>query len=211
MPFVAEQISTSKRICTLDFNHHTEIRKHYQKGDMRCPHCHGEVHLVFAQSKRLFWRHNRISPTCPTGGRETAMHLITKQALVARIARDYRSEGLSFEIEHRFPDIGQNGRIADVAVFHENGDVTAYEIQISPISVDDLQQRTEDYKNQGIEVVWIFSEKALKVPSVLLWSVQEFSGVWVVELDMESHPRFSLAKLNAQIKALDENQLLGGC
>lgn len=210
MPFVAEQISTGKRICTLDFKHHLELRRQYQKGDMRCPHCQGAVHLVFAQSKRLFWRHNRLSPTCPIGGRETAIHLITKQSLVARIAQDSRSAGVSFEIEHRFPDVGQNGRIADVAVFYENGDITAYEIQISKISVDDLKNRTEDYKNQGIEVVWIFSTQALSSLGVLLWSVEEFCGAWVVELEAENHPKFSLLKLNARIQMLDDHELFGG-
>lgn len=209
MPFVAEQISTGKRICTLDFDHHLELRKHYEKGDMRCPHCHSTVHLVFAQSKRLFWRHNRISPACPIGGRETAIHLIAKQALVARITQDSRAQGLSFQIEHRFPELGQNGRIADVAVFYENGDTTAYEIQISKISVDELQSRTQDYKNQGIEVVWIFSEQALSSEGVLHWSIKEFSGVWVVDLKTESQPRFSLVKLNARIQMLDDHQLFG--
>jgi len=54
-------------------------------------------------------------------------------------------------LECRFPHIN---RIADVLIGQ-----TVFEIQVSPITVSEVQERNHDYESQGLTIVWLLHDK----------------------------------------------------
>lgn len=86
--------------------------------------------------------------TGPRG--ETRTHADAKR----RIARALAARGLTVRIEAPVRGMAENRR-ADILVTSPAGDRVAVEIQHSPIEPAELLQRTRDYRNLKIGVVWI--------------------------------------------------------
>lgn len=76
-------------------------------------------------------------------------------------------------LEYPLPEAGQHGRIADVAVVFPSGYVLVYECQLASISVEEISQRTTDYANAGVEVVWFLGGKA-STPTIQDWCIDQF-------------------------------------
>lgn len=51
-------------------------------------------------------------------------------------------------------------RVADVFVDLPSGDLLAMECQLSPISIEELEERNGDYQSQGIDCIWALGSKA---------------------------------------------------
>jgi competence protein CoiA len=56
-------------------------------------------------------------------------------------------------LEHRFPNIG---RIADV--FYPSRQII-FEVQVSPISIEEIRARNKDYASLGYDVIWILHDR----------------------------------------------------
>lgn len=56
-------------------------------------------------------------------------------------------------MERPFPQIG---RIADVAHLESN---TVFEIQFSPMSIEEAKSRCRDYESLGLQVVWVLHDQ----------------------------------------------------
>lgn len=61
-------------------------------------------------------------------------------------------------LEHPFPQIG---RIADVAWLPKK---LIFEVQCSPISAQEIEQRNQNYRSLGFQVVWILHDKQFNRP-----------------------------------------------
>jgi hypothetical protein len=59
-----------------------------------------------------------------------------------------------------FIDVLKKRKIADVMIHHQSGQLTAIEVQISPISLHTLNEITYGYQSEGIDVLWAFGEKS---------------------------------------------------
>ena len=114
--------------------------------DYLCPECQGTLRVRGGPGRQIHFYHLRAPRSCRQH-RKGADHLHLQLRLLELIGQD------AAEIESPFPAIG---RIADVAWPAQK---VVYEVQCSPISLDEARQRTSDYRSLGYEVVWILHDK----------------------------------------------------
>lgn len=82
---------------------------------------------------------------------KTAVHLCIQKHLKKVIG-----EGLALEVPFR-----SISRIADAVWESEK---IVFEVQVSPMSADEMRGRVADYRSQGYETVWILSDKLYNRP-----------------------------------------------
>lgn len=82
-------------------------------------------------------------------------------------------------------------RIADLVFDLENGESVVCEIQLSKISMEDLEERTDDYHSIGHSVIWWFGKNA-KRPENVDWH-REYLGFNPCLLDFEYEEEVSVA------------------
>lgn len=119
-----------------------------EKGrDYTCPECGGFLRLRKGRLRTPHFYHTRGSSTCSLSGK-SATHLALQEHLLRLLA----NEGAV--LEHPFPEIG---RIADVACLTTK---KIFEIQCSPLSLEEAERRTGAYEAIGYTVIWILHEKS---------------------------------------------------
>lgn len=109
-----------------------------------CPECKSPVRLRGGPSRQLHFYHLHAHKNCrqhQKGPVHIQLQLIVQSLL---------PEG---QIERAFPKIG---RIADVACEKSK---RIFEIQVSPISAQEVKARTADYESLGYRVIWVLHEK----------------------------------------------------
>ncbi|NBD31972.1 MAG: hypothetical protein GVY17_03100 [Cyanobacteria bacterium] len=131
------------------------------------------------------------------GHPETWQHLLGKQAVYEKIQPYLNNTGFSIELEYAV-DIDENhGRIADLMLLDpERNPLTAYEIQISPISTDELNQRTQDYDKLGIDCIWIFGGENQDNTAIKDWSYS-YCGFFRIISFPSNKARFEKSDLDA--------------
>lgn len=116
-----------------------------QKGvSYHCPECRTELRLRSGIFRRPHFYHTATDRACRLGGK-------TKEHI--EVQRRLKSECPELILERPFPEIG---RIADAAWEKEK---IIFEVQVSPISKEEVRGRIEDYQKAGYSVVWILHEK----------------------------------------------------
>jgi hypothetical protein len=89
---------------------------------------------------------------------ESEEHLLGKTVIAQRVREEYADhEGM--RVEYEVP-IAEVWRIADVMAIFPNGWRIAHECQLASITVEDLQERTEDYLHAGVDVCWWLGKSA---------------------------------------------------
>jgi competence protein CoiA len=111
-----------------------------------CIECHGVVRLRLGLHRRPHFFHLHPTVDCYQNGK-SLIHLQTQCYLQELLPP------LESVLEKRFPLIN---RIADVV--WENRKLI-FEIQCSPISLEEVRERNRDYLSQGYQVVWILHDK----------------------------------------------------
>ena len=111
-----------------------------------CPECRSEVRVRGGPSRQTHFYHFRASKNCRQN-QKSLEHLQLQLRLLDLIGTE------EAQIECPFPTIE---RIADVA-WHAQKII--FEVQCSPIPLQEAQQRTLDYQGQGYQVVWILHDK----------------------------------------------------
>lgn len=124
----------------------SELMRLKNRRDFFCTHCHKPVIFKNGTRKRAHFSHEKkgIFTTNP----ESSAHILVKHAMVKWL----KKQGVNAEVEKRFPSID---RIADVYFENENARF-ALEIQKSPMSDIEFNQRRLDYHSIGMTVIWIF-------------------------------------------------------
>lgn len=138
-----------------------------QKG-LFCPHCYlrlGKLHEVryrHTSSRRVHFYHPKYeseSKDCKNHSAESERHLAAKAA----IAHSLEVSGLTnikLEARLEFLDGGLTFRKPDILVVYPNGAMEAHEIQISPITSNELERRTQGLRQHGCDsVVWYLAGK----------------------------------------------------
>lgn len=124
--------------------------------DFSCVKCAKPVIFKNGTRKIAHFAHekNRIA----TGQSESTIHILVKHALANWLER----QGCVPSVERRFPQID---RIADV-YFEFRNRPYVLEIQKSPMSDPEYQQRIADYQKLNITVIWIFLGSVVKKNNV---------------------------------------------
>jgi competence protein CoiA len=112
----------------------------------RCPECGAHVKVRSGPHRQPHFYHLRASKPCRQH-QKTEEHL----GLQFHLAKQFSS--CDVRMERPFPEVG---RIADVALEKER---IVFEVQCSPISLTEAQERTQDYRFIGWRLIWILSDK----------------------------------------------------
>jgi competence protein CoiA len=107
-----------------------------------CPECHGFVRIRGGGRRQIHFYHARRPASCRQHGKSLA-HLQIQLHLKSLIP--------SLELEKRFEN-----RIADA---HWAEEKIVFEIQCSPITVQEAKSRCEDYLKLGFTPVWILHDR----------------------------------------------------
>lgn len=110
----------------------------------QCPECQATVRVRGGRLRQLHFYH--AGPThCKLSGKSPT-HLQIQLALQKMLAPQ------TVFLEHRFPQIG---RIADLFWPDQK---LVFEVQVSPISADEVYERNLDYQQIGLQVVWVLHD-----------------------------------------------------
>lgn len=110
-----------------------------------CPECACPVQLRSGPHRQPHFYHLRANSTC-TQHKKSEQHLGLQLFLASRIPVK------EMQIERRFPQIN---RIADVAWEARK---IVFEIQCSPMTCAEAENRCRDYRSIGWEILWILSD-----------------------------------------------------
>lgn len=130
---------------------------------LRCRSCSQPMHAKQSSATGLrFFAHTNVVPECPSQG-ESARHLHLKNAF----ARAFRTAGWVAQLE-----VAGEGWRADVLVTAPTGQQVAFEVQLSPITLDEVQERQRRHQASALHTVWVVSGKrplwARSQPTVLV-------------------------------------------
>ena len=114
--------------------------------DYLCPECRGVVRLRKGTLRQPHFYHFRSSSRCRQNGKSAA-HLQLQWAIFSLFP-----SGQS-HMERPFPEIS---RIADVTWETEK---IVFEVQCSPLSLREAEQRCLDYKSVGFTPIWILHDR----------------------------------------------------
>lgn len=110
-----------------------------------CPECRKNLRLRGGWQRQLHFYH--LESTFCRLKQKSLTHLHIQYALQKMLAPH------EVWLEHRFPEIG---RIADV-VWPEKKLI--FEVQVSPISAEEISARNRDYQKVGFHVIWILHDR----------------------------------------------------
>ena len=123
------------------------LEKDVTKQAYTCPACGGGLRLRQGQSIRTHFAHERLRDCIAIFENESPEHLGNKEALYHWAKKDCQ-----VALEYALPEIQQ---IADVLV----NEKLALEVQCSPLSQKLLGDRSQGYRSQGYQVIWLLGEK----------------------------------------------------
>lgn len=127
--------------------HINALEKEPKKQDYYCPACGTSVRLRKGKNVRTHFAHTSIKQCDYYHENESLEHLENKEALFNWAQND----GM-VEMEYPIQELKQ---IADILINNQ----LAIEVQCSPLSSKLLQERSNGYRNSGIQVLWLVGEK----------------------------------------------------
>lgn len=113
--------------------------------DYLCPECSSVLRVRGGKRRQLHFFHLKASPFCKQH-QKGEIHLKLQLHLQSLLKDE------DPHLEFRFPQID---RIADVACLKSK---KIFEIQYSPISFEEAQNRTKDYESLGFQVIWLLHD-----------------------------------------------------
>ena len=170
MPFIAIIKAINKRIDITQVEH---PKLQYSYGDCICQLCRAPLRIRGGPLVRNHFAHDADRP-CDTEYSyqpESPEHREAKRFLLERLRKEfpeYRTATIDVEVP-----IIEIKRVADILVTFLTGWKQAHEIQLSSITADELEERTNDYERAGIDVVWWLG-KGANVESNRRWCIQKF-------------------------------------
>jgi competence CoiA-like predicted nuclease len=176
MPFIARDRSTHARI---DITRYEKPREILVAADIICQFCTQPMIIRAGMIFRAHFAHKALCPTDYVGHPESHEHREGKSLVAARLREEiaeYSTAAIEFEVP--IPEVK---RIADIMVLFPNGWRVAHEIQLASLTTETLQQRTEDYLDAGVDLVWWLGKSA-DTPANRSWCEQYFG--YSLRIDM---------------------------
>lgn len=120
--------------------------KHASKGkDYFCLECQEIVRVRAGPHRHKHFYHLARNISCRLNGKGM-VHLQVQEHI-----KNLLPKGQGF-LEYPFPAVN---RIADVAWLQKQ---LVFEVQCSPISPEEIEQRIQDYRSQGLTVIWVLHD-----------------------------------------------------
>lgn len=126
-----------------------QVHKTRPRVPLRCPECGHGVHAKVSARKLRYFAHDPGRPAnCAWLNESLEHHLLKLELATAIRAADWHAE-----LEVRAPD--GTWRADVLASSHDGTQRVAWEAQLSPITDNDIQERTERYWAEGLGVCWV--------------------------------------------------------
>jgi competence CoiA-like predicted nuclease len=185
VPFIACHRETQARI---DITQYRRPRSELKPGDCQCPLCNGRLSIREPTNRRAHFYH--LSGPCTTSLQlhpESEEHLEGKRYLkehLAKIFHEYTAARLEYEVPIR-----EIRRVADLLVVFPNGWRIAHEVQLAAITPQELEERTDDYAQAGIDVYWWLGGRA-DTAANHNWCFERFGFSLTIDIaaDIQRHP-----------------------
>ena len=116
-----------------------------KKLDYSCPECGDILRIKEGAHRRKHFFHTNLKVHCRQKNKN-GIHLLVQKYIYSKLPKG------EAKLEHSFPTIH---RIADVAWITQK---IIFEVQYSPISLQEVQGRMEDYQKVGYSVIWILHD-----------------------------------------------------
>ncbi|WP_432590492.1 competence protein CoiA family protein [Streptomyces sp. HD1123-B1] len=143
---------------------------------MTCPECAHPLHAKVSRHGLRFFAHDPGSPTCALAGESMEHHLLKLE-----LATAIRAAGHHAELEVRGPDGDWR---ADVMASSPDGAVrTTWEAQLSPITADEIRERTARFTKDGVRACWVATKLRPwvgEVPSIHVRPPDDDQPQWTV-------------------------------
>lgn len=174
MPFIAKDKNSGEEIDITAFKY---PRLELRENDIVCRFCNTEMFIRGGEERKVchHFVHKSGCTTkvlyrkdqCP----ESAEHLMLKYKLRQELPTEFSEyANAKPQLEYIVKD-GDIFRIIDLAMIFPNGWIIGHEIQLSKITIQELEKRTSDYERAGIDVIWWFGKDA-NTPDNRRWSVE---------------------------------------
>lgn len=185
MPFVAKHKETGDR---LDITTVENPKGTLKSGDYLCQLCSEPLIVRTEHYRRGFkvnahFAHHRDCNSQYDAHPESAEHRWAKLYLREQLRQFYSKWSTSLDIQLEVPiamDWRARGRIADVLVSWPLGWREAHEIQLAPITIENLKDRTNDYRRAGIDVIWWLGKSADNYPN-RAWCMETFGESYSIQ------------------------------
>ncbi|MCX4506732.1 competence protein CoiA [Streptomyces anulatus] len=184
MPFTALHADLGRLDATLpDLGQKLEwsqIHKVRPRPPLVCPECEWGLHAKVSGQGMPFFAHDPGRPPSCELANESWEHHMLKLEMAAAI----REVGWFAELE--VPAADGSWRADVMATSTDGTQRMAWEAQLSPITVDDIHERTERYRAEDIRVCWVSPNKKppqwiSAVPAVRVRAPAERGEVWMVD------------------------------
>ncbi|MBI2742335.1 MAG: hypothetical protein HYX48_00260 [Chlamydiales bacterium] len=143
--------------------------------EYRCPECKGAVRLRKGAHRQPHFYHPTVPALC-LQHKKSLTHLRIQWIIQALFPSG------EARMERPFPEIG---RIADVA--WERGKIV-FEIQYSPISLQEARSRCADYRSIGYTPIWILHEKQFNKRKICAAEqLLRKTGAYYTNIDEKGH------------------------
>jgi len=176
MPFVAKNKNTGERI---DITQIVNPRVVLKKGTLVCPLCNEDLFIVAGLVRVHHFRH-RIKCSSEWLHHPESIEHLTAKSIIAnylRSRKDYKGRGVNIELEVPLEEIN---RQADILVTFPTGWRVVHEVQLSSITIEELQQRTFDYERLDIQTYWWLGKNAASETNID-WC--EMAGIGCIEIE----------------------------
>jgi competence CoiA-like predicted nuclease len=155
--------NSGERVKAISYDTAHAIRSKFPLGELVCPFCDQKV---FVRERKGFVLHFVHSYPCTTNMErhpESPEHEQGKYELARFLnqqIKDDINQYAKIEVEYPLTECGEHGRIADVALVYDNGNLLICECQLSKITSNELEKRTLDYYTIGADVLWFLGKEA---------------------------------------------------
>jgi competence protein CoiA len=148
------------QLFALDENRSVSAQVAIKKKNYLCPECRALVRARGGPSRQLHFFHLKATSSCKQH-QKGRIHLQLQLAIQSLLPEGH--------MEYSFPTIC---RIADVVCLQSK---RVFEIQVSPISSEEVMARCRDYESLGFQIVWILHEKRFnrRLLTSAEWSLRE--------------------------------------
>lgn len=168
MPFIAKSKTTGDRV---DITRFASPRLELNASDIICQLCGAPMIIRSGKIVRPHFAHKNECSSDYQSHPESPEHLLAKLIISEKIKAEWKEYGdAKVEFEYPVPEVK---RIIDIAMLFPMGWIVAHEIQLSSITTEQLENRTKDYRNAGIDVVWWLGKSA-DTPANRSWCVENF-------------------------------------
>lgn len=176
MPFKAKDKDKNCIVVAFNYKNGAEIRAKHP--NLICPHCGAKMSArgsLISGTKTHFY-HVPSDKPCPLNEKYRNISDKIHHTLAVEATLNYLKNHLSAYLKeynwHLDIEIRVGNRIADIAMLNsDNIPVEVFEVQLTKIPTSELQQRTEDYLKEGVEINWFFG-KGCDTEEIKQWSLR---------------------------------------